>query len=253
MKSILISLSILTIITFSLNKKAYTQQDTITLSPDIQLIKLSDNVFIHKSYTNASFGRFSSNGLIILKNGKALMIDTPMTNDDTERIYSHLTKHYKSTIEVLIGCHSHNDCIGGMPFLQSKGVKTISGSLTKKKCLEQNLSIPEITFEDSYLGEFEGIKYECAYFGGGHTEDNIVVYFPTQKILFGGCLIKSLNSTNMGNISEATPQTWATTVSKAKERFHDAEIVVPGHGNYGGIQLLDFTIELANKSFGTKN
>ncbi|HSP88373.1 MAG TPA: hypothetical protein VLN45_09590, partial [Ignavibacteriaceae bacterium] len=83
----------------------------------------------------------------------------------------------------------------------------------------------------------------CCYFGKAHTSDNIVVWITEEEILFGGCMIKSLNSSK-GNLADANVNEWANTVEKIKKKFNSAKMVIPGHGDYGGIELLDYTIKL---------
>jgi len=46
-------------------------------------------------------------------------------------------------------------------------------------------------------------KIRIYYPGGGHTADNIVLWFPSKKILFGGCMLKDSNSKSLGNLSDA--------------------------------------------------
>ncbi len=59
----------------------------LKIDDDIQLIHLQDSVFIHVSWHSLEgFGRFSSNGMIIIQDGKAVLVDTPMDNDKTERL-----------------------------------------------------------------------------------------------------------------------------------------------------------------------
>jgi metallo-beta-lactamase class B len=41
------------------------------------------------------------------------------------------------------------------------------------------------------------------------------------------------------NISE-----WSGTVQSVKRKYGNAKIVLPGHGKPGGMELLDYTIEL---------
>jgi glyoxylase-like metal-dependent hydrolase (beta-lactamase superfamily II) len=82
--------------------------------------------------------------------------------------------------------------------------------------------------------------------GAGHTEDNLVVWLPAQKILFGGCLIKSLNSSVLGYTAEADMQAWPLTVAKVQAQFPQMKMVVPGHGKVGDKALLTHTIALLN-------
>lgn len=65
------------------------RHDTIRISDDIDLIKLSDNVYLHISYLQTkTWGKVGANGLLLIKNGEALMIDTPWNNKQTEKLTS---------------------------------------------------------------------------------------------------------------------------------------------------------------------
>jgi metallo-beta-lactamase class B len=86
-------------------------------------------------------------------------------------------------------------------------------------------------------------KIIAKFFGEGHTKDNIVGYFPSENVLFGGCLIKELNA-NKGYLGDATLADWSNTVQKIKKEYPKVKIVVPGHGDYGNAKLLDYTIHL---------
>jgi len=81
------------------------------------------------------------------------------------------------------------------------------------------------------------------YFGEGHTRDNIVSFLPKEGVLFGGCMIKSLKA-GKGNLKDANVEEWANTVSKVKAAFPEVKHIVPGHGAVGGIDLLDYTIDM---------
>jgi metallo-beta-lactamase class B len=37
-------------------------------------------------------------------------------------------------------------------------------------------------------------KITAKFFGEGHTKDNVVGYFPSENVMFGGCLVKELNA-----------------------------------------------------------
>ncbi len=74
-------------------------KETIKINEDLKLIHLQDSIFVHVSYHSLEeFGRFPSNGLLIIKNGKAILIDSPMDNEKTEILVSYLKN--KMDIEV---------------------------------------------------------------------------------------------------------------------------------------------------------
>lgn len=220
----------------------------IVIDNDIQLIQLQDSIFVHVTWHQLDdFGRFPSNGVILIKNGQALMIDTPMDNDKTER----LTKYLKDSMSVkltnLIIGHFHGDCMGGLEYLQSRGIESIANSMTIDKCKEIELPIPSTPFTDSLIFDFNGERIDCRYFGSGHSFDNITVWIASKKILFGGCLIKSIDSEELGNLSDAVVADWDTTIEKIMKKHPAINTVIPGHGDFGGPELLTHTIELVKK------
>lgn len=227
----------------------FSQNKQIFISDDIQLVELSDSVYLHVSWMEQeSYGRFSSNGIIAIKNGKALLVDSPMEKTTTEELYNYLLDTMHVKIEMQIPGHFHGDCLGGLAFLQTQGAKSLSGNLTREKCIELKLPIPDTSFVDSTLFEFYSENVACYYLGGGHSYDNIVVYFPKHRILFGGCMVKSKESKSIGFIGDADMEAWPKTMQKLKDKFPEAEIIVPGHGNWGGLELIDHTLGILHQN-----
>lgn len=227
--------------------------DTILVNEDIQLIHLQDSIYVHKSWhTSENFGRFPSNGMIIIRNGQALMIDTPMDNSKTESLVNYLKDSLSVDLKKLIIGHFHNDCMGGLEYLQSMGVESIASSLTVDRCKEIGLPVPSTPFSDSLSFNFFDEQIVCRYFGAGHSHDNITVWMPDKLILFGGCLVKSLNSKGLGNLSNAVVSEWDLTIEKLRNHYENIKTVIPGHGAFGGPELLNHTLQLV-KSKKTVN
>jgi len=105
---------------------------------------------------------------------------------------------------------------------------------------EKSISIPvgNTTVESIFLGE-------------GHTKDNTVGWIADEKILFGGCMVKSIGASK-GNVKDANIDEWANTIQKVKEKYPNVKTVVPGHGKIGDVSLLDYTIELFSKTNSTE-
>lgn len=220
---------------------------------NIKLIHLQDSVFVHETIaTDVIFGTFSSNGMIVIRSGEALMIDTPIDNEQTAKLVSWLDSAWGVKVSLFVAGHYHNDCVGGLEYLHQTGVKSLANILTIEKCMELNLETPGSSFTDVLKFEFNGEPVECRFFGAGHTSDNITVWFPRQNILFGGCLIKAAESTNLGNLADAVVSDWDETVSKLMSAYNNIRLVVPGHGNAGGPELLLHTINLV-EAFNENN
>ena len=71
-------------------------------------------------------------------------------------------------------------------------------------------------------------------------------YFPSEDVLFGGCLIKELDASK-GYLGDASVDEWSATVEKVKKEFPRVKRVVPGHGEAGDSSLLDYTQKLFTK------
>jgi metallo-beta-lactamase class B len=63
-------------------------------------------------------------------------------------------------------------------------------------------------------------------------------------VLFGGCIIKSLNSQGLGSTKDANVEQWPISLNKVLEKYSDAEVVIPGHGKWGSIELIKHTLDL---------
>ena len=88
---------------------------------------------------------------------------------------------------------------------------------------------------------------EIFYPGQGHAPDNSVVWVEGEKLLVGGCLIRSAETDNLGYTGDANLAQWGVSVQRVAERYSDAKIVLPGHGEMGDQSMLSHTILLTTK------
>jgi metallo-beta-lactamase class B len=241
------TLMLLSLVVFIYQANAQNNKQ-IFINDDIQLEQLEDSIFRHITWQESEqFGRFSSNGMLIINKGQAIMIDTPFDNEKTEIINNYLKDSMHVELVKLISGHFHLDCIGGLEYIQSQGIESIASNHTVNKCKELGLPVPSSPFTDELIVDLNGLKLECRYFGGGHTPDNIVVWIPKYKTLFGGCLVKSANAITLGFTGDSDMANYDLTIEKIIEEYPDIEKVVPGHGDVGGINLLTHTIDLVKE------
>ena len=88
-----------------------------------------------------------------------------------------------------------------------------------------------------------GTKVHNFYPGEAHTRDNIVTWIPAEATIFGGCMVKSIDASK-GNLADANVKAWPTTIRAIRSKYPSAKIIIPGHGDPGGKELLDYTIRL---------
>lgn len=223
-------------------------QEAITINEDLQLLPIAEDLYVHISWLeNEQYGRFSSNGMVFIQDGKAMIVDTPMEDQLTEDLVTYLKEELQVEISLAVPGHFHDDCLKGLPYLHAQGAHSIAGKKTVEICKAKGLVVPQRSFRKKKKVKFGDSRVELRYFGGGHAPDNIVVWFPDQKVLFGGCLIRSLETNNLGNTGDAVMDEWGPTVAKIQRALPEIEKVIPGHGSVGDVALLSHTIQLTAK------
>ena len=228
-----------------LHLSVHAFDNRIQISDDIELIQLSEKAYVHVSVSEIQgFGNVSSNGLIFLIGDEAFLFDTPVTNRQTETLVKWIADSLSATVTAFVPTHWHEDCLGGLDYLHSIGITSYANQMTIDIAKANKKSVPRHAFIDSLRLNLRGDIVECHYFGGAHTADNIVVWIPSEKILFAGCMLKDIHSKGLGNLSDAVLEEWFPTIQKVTTKFHDAKIVIPGHGQIGGIELLEHTSKL---------
>ena len=112
---------------------------------------------------------------------------------------------------------------------------------------EKGFLAPETGFTDSIQLKLGIKKINCYYLGAAHSLDNIVIWLPSEQILFAGCLLKGMEFNNIGFTGDGDINEYPNTLNKVLAKFPNAKIVIPGHGKYGGIELIQYNIKLINK------
>lgn len=213
----------------------------------LEVIKIEDGVYLHTSFKNIEgYGLVDSNGLIVLDNNQAYIIDTPWSEEDTKLLLSWVTdRGYE--VMASISTHSHEDRTAGINFLNSKSIPTYTSELTKKLLAREGKPVPTHYFKGNEFSLGNGL-IELYYPGAGHTEDNIVAWLPKSKILFGGCLVRSHEWESLGYIGDASISSWDDSIKNIVSKKYPIQMVVPGHGKVGSSDILDHTIDLAKSA-----
>jgi len=246
-----------------------TYSEPVKIGEDLYIEKLAEKTFV----ANHEFP-WPANSLIVeMSNSDIVLVDTPYTPEATKELLKWMKSHFGDRKIVVINTGFHFDNLGGNKALIENNIPIYGSDLTPKlikthgeasrelmlKWLEKPESkrffnaykeIPYIAPNKLFkLKEVEKLiigseEIEIYYPGESHSPDNVVVYFPHNNILFGGCMIKDLGSNNLGNTADANLKEWPKSVLKVLNRYKKAEIVVPGHGKSGNRDLIAHTLGL---------
>ncbi len=227
--------------------------ESARVAEDLDVVRLSGRVYMHVSrYEMPPFGLVPANGLILVDKGEAFLFDTPWTESQTEVLLDWIENVLRASVTACVPNHWHKDAMGGLPAVHRRGIPTYAYDGTIAIARQKGLRPPEHGFASERTLKLHGLEVRNVYLGGGHSTDGIFVWIPAENLLFPGCMAKDAKAVNLGNTEDADVRAWPGTMEKALAAFPDARIVVPGHGQPGGPELLRHTRDLALRAGGSR-
>ncbi|HEX5669660.1 MAG TPA: subclass B1 metallo-beta-lactamase [Chitinophagaceae bacterium] len=213
-------------------------------SKDLIITQLAGNSFKHTSFKQTNdFGNVPCNGLVVRNGNEVVVFDTPTQNESSEELINWIRDSLHCRVRAIIPTHFHDDCLGGLKAFHDHAIPSYANVRTIELARANQFTVPQNGFRDSLRLNVGSEHVILKFPGEGHTKDNVVGDFPADRIMFGGCLVKELNASK-GYLGDANLDTWSATVEYVKKEFPNVSIVVPGHGEHGSIDLLDYTIRL---------
>ncbi len=220
--------------------------NTYSVSPKpVELIKVTDQIWVHTSYQFYNGYLTPSNGLVVITEKGLIMVDTCWDNESTSELVEIATEKFKQKFVLAIITHGgHGDRIGGIDTLLQQGIEVIGTKQIARKAIEAGFKQPLAKLELEADFEIGEVRIETYYPGEGHSQDNITVWFPESRVLFAGCMVKSVDTNNLGNLADANVNEWPNSLKNLLQKYPDMNLVIPGHGNWGDIGLIYHTLEL---------
>lgn len=241
----LLTLFFLFVFGYSFSLAQSSQKPKLTVTP------LNNRVFVHTTYGEYQKNYIPSNGLIIKTSEGVVLVDTGWDSegntDNTQRLLRWVADSLQQPVRLCIVTHAHEDRVGGIQALRKAGVRVVSTPLTAQKSVKLGYEAPEGILPNDTTFTIGHEPIRCYFPGEGHTSDNIVVWLPNQRILHGGCFVKSVAAFGMGNIADANLSEWTNSMRRVIDQFGTANVVVPGHEEWGDTKALDHTLRLLEK------
>jgi cyclase len=190
----------------------------------LDLTKVKDDLFvIHNDFVPGNVTALMTNEGVVLVDDKF--------DVDHDNIMAQLKKATNQPVKYVINTHHHGDHSGGNEKLLALNVQVLASEEAREKMVDgKQGGLPTIAFDHHahvYLG---GKNVELYHFGRAHTNGDVVVLFPAQRVLAAG---------DMFTFGDATPQLidyagggsakeWTKTLDEVLQL--DFDTVVPGHG-----------------------
>ncbi len=201
----------------------------------------------HVSYRRfPGTGYIPSNGLVVESPQGALIIDTAWDPEQTAHVLDWVEANL-GTIHALIVTHAHDDRLGGLAEVHRRRIPSYALAETVKLAAARGWPPIDHAVASPFPLATFGVSGELFFPGPAHTVDNATVFLEETQTLAGGCLVRAAVATAMGNTSEADLEGWPRAIASLQERYPDVAIVVPGHGEPGGRELLAHTRDLLER------
>lgn len=82
---------------------------------------------------------------------------------------------------------------------------------------------------------FGGERIELVYVGPGHTDNDLIVFFPKQNVIHTGDLVFNKVHPYFDPAGGATVQGWIKSLEKIIALCNEKTVLVPGHGDVGDV------------------
>jgi glyoxylase-like metal-dependent hydrolase (beta-lactamase superfamily II) len=219
------------------------------IGQSVWVSRLASDLWLHSTTAIITAGvYFPANGLILDRQQGSLLIDTGYLPEHAEALLKWSKQALRHPIGQAVATHFHRDRTGGIAALAAAGIPTLAHPLTRELARSHGTCEPTATAD--FVHDSAQLSEACQLFfpGAGHTPDNIVAWLPHQRVLFGGCLLKSVTSADLGNLADAVVPAWAGSVRRVHTRYPAARITVPGHGTIEGDPSAQTLLLLAQES-----
>ena len=212
-----------------------------TQAADFEIQKLSEGVYAAIAQPG---GKAVSNSGFIVNDSEVVVIDSHISPEMARMLQEEIRKITSKPIRYLALTHKHRDHVGGtMAF--GLGVEIISHENTRSVMAADTapaFRVPTVTFNRKLVFHRSNRTIKLLYSGRGHTDGDIAVWLPEEKILFAGDLYFNGGA---GAMRDGYLRDWVVTLEEL--RSLSAKTVVPGHGPVSGNEeLLKFQNYLAD-------
>jgi metallo-beta-lactamase class B len=206
---------------------------------------LTGDFYVFTTYNLYKGTPYPANGLYVVTRDGVIMIDSPWDTTMYQPLLDHISAKHDKKVVMCIATHFHEDRTGGLAYYKQHGVKTYTTRQTDDLSKQHGMKRAEFLITNDTTFTIGQYSFKTYYPGQGHAPDNIVVWFEKEKVLYGGCLIKSVEDSTLGNLGDANLKTYAGTLKNVQKKFKDPSYIIPGHNSWKSTKSLKHTMKMA--------
>jgi metallo-beta-lactamase class B len=213
----------------------------------LKISHLTGDFYVFTTFNLYKGIRIPANGLYLVTHNGVVMIDTPWDTTQFQPLLDSIKLKHNKNVILCIATHFHEDRTGGLEYYRSQGIKTYTTKQTDELSKERGKKRAEFLIDNDTLFTVGQYSFNTYFPGQGHTPDNIVIWFEKEKILYGGCLLKSTDDHDLGNLADANVRDYAMTIKDLQKKCKNPAFVIPGHGDWNSTASLSHTLKMAEQ------
>jgi metallo-beta-lactamase class B len=234
--------TIIIIICFLLSANSFGQTGS-----KLEISHLTGNFYIYTTYNFYKGNKIPANGMYLLTGKGAVIFDSPWDTTQFQPLLDSIQSRHHQKVIMCIATHFHEDRTGGLEYYRQQGIKTYTTRQTDELSKKRGMKRAEFLIDSDTLFTFGQYSFQTYYPGHGHAPDNIVIWFEQEKILYGGCLIKSVEDETLGNLGDASIADYATTIKNVRAKCRKPKYIITGHNDWTSTRSLIHTLKMAEK------
>jgi metallo-beta-lactamase class B len=211
---------------------------------EIKITQITTDFYVYTTYKMFGTKKQDANAMYVVTPEGVILFDSPWDTFPFQSLLDTIQARHHKNVVLAVATHSHEDRTSGLDFYKQHGIKTYTTKQTDQISIEKEQPRAEFLIEKDTVFNLGNFKFETYYGGEGHTKDNIVIWFEKQKILYGGCLVKSINAKDLEYVGEANIEEWPKTIKRVQAKFKNPKYIITGHHDWSSLNSLNHTLKL---------
>lgn len=221
-------------------------------APEVLLNHLTGSIYLVEDSHYAK-----TNSVIYIGSTSVTVVGATWSPETAELLAKEIKKVTNKPISAVILPDYNPEYAGGNAYWKGIGAEIISTELTYsllksdwekvgdfvRKGYPSYPRLPLVLSTKTYPGDFalENGDIRALYLGPSHTPDDIFVYFPKEKVLYAGSILKE----HLGNLDFADLAEYPKTLHKLQQLHLNIDKVISGHWSaVHGPELIDQYLDL---------
>ena len=213
----------------------------------LKISRLAGDFYIYTTYNLYKEYQLPANGMYLVTDSGVVMFDTPWDTTQFQPLLDSIKLKHNKSVVMCFATHWHSDKTAGLEYYRQLGIKTFTTVLTDELSKKNNKKRAEFLMANDTVFNAGQYSFETYYPGQGHTEDNIVIWFKKERILYGGCLIKGADAEDLGYLDDGNVKEYASALKRVQKKCRKPEFIIIAHSDWKNINSLKHSLRMAKE------